>query len=69
MNTKPGAALSRSQMKSIKGGGPAAGCPTSGQSCSYTTGITTRTGVCVTEGTMCLCQIPNYPIHLLCAVS
>ncbi|TDX01442.1 hypothetical protein [Dinghuibacter silviterrae] len=57
-------ALSRVEMKSIKGGGPQLICPSQGETCTGSQG----TGVCVPHGIteVCYCSIPGYPIEWPC---
>jgi hypothetical protein len=56
-------ALSRAEMKAIKGGGPLT-CPSQGETCTGSQG----TGVCVPYGSAgnCYCSIPGYPIEWPC---
>ena len=57
-------ALSREEMKSIKGGSAALTCPSEGETCSGAQG----SGICVPFGNdeFCYCSIPGYPIEWPC---
>ncbi|TDX01441.1 hypothetical protein [Dinghuibacter silviterrae] len=69
MNTKPGAALSRSEMMHLKGGAPQyAPCPSEGESCFVNYEGKIFYGTCEPHGgAFCYCIASGAPINQLCA--